>query len=168
MSQNSSDLVPEIAKQYEGRRGLSLDKLVAAGTIGLREAAKRFNPERGEKLSLSARRWIERAIRKALTLGRPPTAKEIGAMYAKGRALELSSDSSSLSPASFDHDTSEAFMGVLAEAGLDSREQEILSLRYGVADGVAKTHRQIGEKLSLTRPRISQIVKAAMEKLERL
>src|SRR5262249_60854934 len=144
------------------------DMLITAGNTGLREAIKRFGPDREEPLSAFAKRWIERSIKKALKLGRAPTAKEIGAIDPKGRRLEPSPNSSSPSPASFDHDTSEAFMGVLLEAGLDSREQEILSLRYGVADGVAKTHRQIGEKLSLTRPRISQIVKAAMEKLERL
>jgi RNA polymerase sigma factor (sigma-70 family) len=59
-------------------------------------------------------------------------------------------------------------MWVLAEAGLDSREQKVIALRYGMFGDVPKTHRQIGEELRLTRSRISQIEKAAREKLERL
>jgi RNA polymerase sporulation-specific sigma factor len=168
MNQGSSDLVIGIAKQCQRPNGLSLDELISAGDIGFREAVKRFNPDRGEKLSVYASRWIERSVKKALKLGRAPTAKEIGAIYAKGRRVERSPNRSSLSPASFDHDTSKAFMGVLVEAGLDSREQEIISLRYGVADGAPKTHKQIGQRLGLTRPRISQIEKAAREKLENL
>jgi RNA polymerase sigma factor (sigma-70 family) len=168
MNQNSEPLVLGIAKQYEGRNGLSLDELVTAGNIGLTEAIKRFDPDRGEPLSAPARRWIKRSIKKALSLGRVPTAKEIGALYPKHSQLPPTSSVSSLNPASFDDDTRNAFGCILAEAGLDGREQEIILLRYGVADGVLKTHKQIGERLNLTRARIGQIEKAAREKLEML
>ena len=168
MNQNSEPLVREIARHYEGRNGLSLDELISAANIGLREAIKRFDPERGERLSVSARRWIERSIKNALRFGRAPTAKEISAIYPKHSHVPPGSNRPSLSPASFDVDTREEFMCVLAEAGLDSREQEVIALRYGVSDGVPKTHRQIGEELRLTRSRISQMEKAAREKLERL
>jgi RNA polymerase sigma factor (sigma-70 family) len=168
MNQNSEPLVLEIATQYEGRHGLSLDELISAGNIGLREAIKRFDPDRGEKLSVSAGRWIERSIQKALRLGRAPTAEEISSIYPKHSHLPPSSYRPSLSPASLDVDTREAFTCVLAEAGLDSREQKVIALRYGVSDGVPKTHRQIGEELRLTRSRISQIERAAREKLDRL
>jgi RNA polymerase sporulation-specific sigma factor len=167
MNQNS-ELVLETARQYEGRNGLSLDELIAAGNIGLREAIKRFDIETDEKVSVFARRWIERSIKKALQLGRAPTAKEISSLYQTHSHLPPSSDGPALSPVSVDDDTREAFMWVLAEAGLDSREQKVIALRYGVSGDVPKTHRQIGEELRLTRSRISQIEKAAREKLERL
>jgi RNA polymerase sigma factor (sigma-70 family) len=188
MNQNS-ELVLETARQYEGRNGLSLDELIAAGNIGLREAIKRFDPEREEKLSVFAQRWIERSIKKALQLGRAPTAKEISSLYPKHSHLPPEADDEAddegtdthdardrressygpaLSPVSIDDDTREAFMCVLAEAGLDSREQKVIALRYGMFGGVPKTHRQIGEELRLTRSRISQIEKATREKLERL
>jgi DNA-directed RNA polymerase sigma subunit (sigma70/sigma32) len=73
----------ELARLYEGRNGLSLDELISAGNTGLREAIKRFDPERGERLSVSSGRWIERSIKKASGLGRSPTAKEISAIYPK-------------------------------------------------------------------------------------
>ena len=82
MNQNI-ELVLEIARQYEERNGLSLDEVISAGNIGLREAIKRFDPEREEKLSVFALRWIERSIKKALQLGRAPTAKEISSLYPK-------------------------------------------------------------------------------------
>jgi RNA polymerase sporulation-specific sigma factor len=167
MNQNS-ELVLEIARQYEGRNGLLLDEVICAGNIGLKEAIKRFEPERGETLSVFARPWIERSIKKALRLGRAPTAKEISSLYPKHSHLPPSSYGPSLSPVSVDDDTREAFMDVLAEVGLDSREQKVIALRYGVSGGVPKTHRQIGEQLRLTRSRISQIEKTAREKLQRL
>jgi RNA polymerase sporulation-specific sigma factor len=168
MNQSSSALILEIAKQYQRPDGLPLDKLISAGDTGLREAVKRFNPYRGEKLSVYARRWIERAIKEAFKLGRTPTAKETSVIGAKRSFSPPSPKTVSFSTPSFDDDTREAFMCVLVEAGLDGREQEIISLRYGLADGVRKTQKQIGEKLSLTRPRVSQIEKAAREKLDKL
>jgi|SRR5262249_38851578 len=167
MNQNSESLVPGIAKQYDGRNGLSLEELIRAGNIGLWEAIKRFKPERGEPQSAYARRWIETSIKKALKLGRAPTAKEISEIGANSPKLQPS-PGEPLSPVSFDDDTRQAFMCVLTEARLDHREQEIILLRYGVADGVPKTHKQIGQRLGLTRPRISQIEKAAREKVESL
>jgi RNA polymerase sigma factor, sigma-70 family len=164
----NSELVLEIARQYEGRNGLSLDEVISAGNIGLREAIKRFDTETDEKISVFARRWIERAIKKALRLGRAPTAKEFSSLYPKHSYLPPSSYGPALSPVSIDDDTREAFMCVLAEAGLDSREQKVIALRYGMFGGVPKTHRQIGEELCLTRSRIGQIEKATREKLERL
>jgi RNA polymerase sporulation-specific sigma factor len=168
MNQGSCSLVVEIAKQYEQPGGLSLDRLVAAGEIGLREAVKRFDPERGENLSVSASRWIHRSIKKALTLNRAPTAKEISAIYAKRSALPPTHKIASFLLPSFDLDTRNSFRAVLIEGGLDKREQEIISLRYGMADGVPKTHKQIGNALGLTRSRISQIERIARAKLENL
>jgi len=165
MNQSSCGLVLEIANQYERPGGLSPDELLSAGNAGLREAIKRFDPERGEKLSAYARRWIERSIKKALKLGRVPTDKEISPQRSR---LRSSPESVSLPPVSFDDDTRTEFMCVLTEAGLDDREREIISLRYGAADGVPKTHKQIGKKLGLTRERISQLEKAGREKLEKL
>src|SRR5512132_1921002 len=109
MNQNS-ELVLEIARQYEGRNGLSLDEVISAGNIGLTEAIKRFDIETDEKISVFARRWIERAIEKALQLGRAPTAKEFSSLYPKHSHLPPSSYGPALSAVSIDDDTREAFM----------------------------------------------------------
>lgn len=54
------------------------------------------------------------------------------------------------------------------EAALDSlspREARVLILRFGLRDGYAQTLEEVGEKFGLTRERIRQIEKEAMEKL---
>ncbi|MBI4787523.1 MAG: sigma-70 family RNA polymerase sigma factor [Chloroflexi bacterium] len=54
------------------------------------------------------------------------------------------------------------------EQALDSltpREARVLTLRFGLRDGYAQTLEEVGEKFGLTRERIRQIEKEAMEKL---
>ncbi|GAY36934.1 hypothetical protein CUMW_025480 [Citrus unshiu] len=54
-------LVVSIATGYQGK-GLSLKDLIQEGSIGLLRGAKRFNPERGYKLSTYVYWWIKQAI----------------------------------------------------------------------------------------------------------
>jgi RNA polymerase primary sigma factor len=53
--------VPSIARRYLGR-GATLDELVAAGNLGLVEAALRFDPGRGVRFTTYANWWIRKAI----------------------------------------------------------------------------------------------------------
>ena len=48
---------------------------------------------------------------------------------------------------------------------LDSREEEIIRLRYGLGGEKELTQREIGERLSISRSYISRIEKRALEKL---
>jgi len=50
-------------------------------------------------------------------------------------------------------------------AGLDPCEREVIRLRFGFDDGRARTLRDIGEMLQVSRERIRQIEQAAMKKL---
>ena len=62
----------------------------------------------------------------------------------------------------------EASMRQDMENALDSltpREARVLTLRFGLRDGYAQTLEEVGEKFGLTRERIRQIEKEAMEKL---
>ncbi|KDO83322.1 hypothetical protein CISIN_1g046578mg [Citrus sinensis] len=58
-------LVVSIATGYQGK-GLSLKDLIQEGSIGLLRGAKRFNPERGYKLSTYVYWWIKQAIIRAI------------------------------------------------------------------------------------------------------
>ena len=52
-------LVSKIASGYRGY-GLPLAELISEGNIGLMQAVKRFDPERGFRLATYAMWWIRR------------------------------------------------------------------------------------------------------------
>jgi len=57
--------VPHVARRYIGC-GLPFDELVAAGNLGLVEAALRYQPERNVKFVTYADWWVRKSIFKAL------------------------------------------------------------------------------------------------------
>lgn len=57
--------VPSVARRYLGC-GLPFDELLAAGNLGLVEAALRFDPERGVRFVTYADWWIRKTILKAI------------------------------------------------------------------------------------------------------
>ncbi len=50
---------------------------------------------------------------------------------------------------------------------LDAREKEILSMRFGLEDGVTHTLEEVGQKFGVTRERIRQIQAKALEKIRK-
>src|ERR1035437_292284 len=59
-------LVVRIANDYRGM-GLSITDIIQEGNIGLMIAAKRFDPNKGGKLSTYAAYWIKQGIKRALS-----------------------------------------------------------------------------------------------------
>jgi RNA polymerase primary sigma factor len=57
--------VPAVARRYRGL-GLSLDELVAAGNLGVVEAATRFDPSRNVSFGAYAEWWIRKAVLEAV------------------------------------------------------------------------------------------------------
>ena len=51
---------------------------------------------------------------------------------------------------------------------LKAREREVIKMRYGLEDGEAKTLREIGEKMKVTRERIRQLEIEALARIKRL
>jgi RNA polymerase primary sigma factor len=56
-------------------------------------------------------------------------------------------------------------MSDLFERCLSAREQEVLTLRYGLADGEARTLGETGREVGVSRERVRQIEKRALQKL---
>lgn len=59
-------LVVKIAHDYKGM-GLDVEDLISEGNIGLQEAAKRYDSDKGAKFSSYASLWIKQSIRRALS-----------------------------------------------------------------------------------------------------
>ena len=57
--------VPAVARRYRGL-GLGLDELVAAGNLGVVEAATRFDPSRNVRFGSYAEWWIRKAVLEAV------------------------------------------------------------------------------------------------------
>jgi RNA polymerase sporulation-specific sigma factor len=115
------DYVSLIAARYRTRRALQED-LIAAGTIGLIQAAERFTPARGLKFRTFARHRIAGAILDYLqTLG--PAPLSLDAMP-PGAADRLASDASAEASAA---GASRAFLRRLREQVLTPLENRVLT-----------------------------------------
>ncbi len=129
------------------------------------------------------------------SLGREPSAEEVAAemglevdkvrhimkIYQTATSLEApvgdEDDSSTL--ADFIEDEKTASPSVAAGrkllrerlddilVDLDEREREILSMRFGLEDGVTHTLEEVGQKFGVTRERIRQIQAKALEKIRK-
>lgn len=51
---------------------------------------------------------------------------------------------------------------------VNEREQEVLNLRFGIADGKANTLAEVADKLSISRERVRQIEKEALKKIRKI
>ena len=82
--------VVKVAHRYKGM-GLSLTDLINEGNIGLMEASRRFDPDRGVKFITYAVWWIRQSILQALSdqakIVRLPV-KQAGLIFKVARAIE--------------------------------------------------------------------------------
>ncbi len=82
-----------------------------------------------------------------------------------GQFVDLIPDESSASPVDeIAQILRKERVGELLE-GMGTREREVLSLRYGLKDGTARTLSEIAQQFGITRERVRQIENAAMQKL---
>jgi RNA polymerase sporulation-specific sigma factor len=151
---------------------IGLADLIAAGKIGLAEAAKRFNPAKG-KFSTYGAFWITKHLFKArhsrnsvsaVSLSKPIEGTH-GLTLWDATADKKAPSASELLIAKETDKTLQACRSLIVASGLDNRESEIILQRYGLADGELKTQKQIAKKLGLTRVRVTQLEKIALGKI---
>ncbi|SRR6266568_1202598 len=149
---------------------IGLAALISSGKIGLVEAAKRYDSAKGTKFSTYSVWWIRKYMFNAVK-GKLPKTSLNAPIRCDGIVLQDAVADERARPASelvSGQETHDVFRRVMVDAGLDNREKEIISQRYGVDDGEQKTQKQIAKKLGLTRARVNQLEKIARGKIAKL
>ena len=164
-------LVAHVAKKYQGCDE-DPDDLISIGTIGLIKAVDTYDCARTTRFASYASRCIENELRMQLR----HTRREAGTVSLQ-EPLETSADSGMLTLADVlpDLATMEedcelrdaaAQLRQLVTA-LPEREQQILTLRYGLNGAAPQTQQQIAAQFGISRSYVSRLEKHALARLRR-
>ena len=164
-------LVAHIVKKYYAQES-EQDDLISIGTIGLIKGISSFKPEKNTRLATYAAKCVENEILMYFR-SRKKAQNEISL----SESIDTDKDGNALSL--FDivgvEDTMYADLQdkedcvrvrALVHEVLTPREQEIISLRYGLSGHIPRTQREIAAMLGISRSYVSRIEKRALEKLE--
>lgn len=164
-------LVAHIVKKYQtGNR--STEDLISIGTIGLIKAINTYDTDKGSKLVTYASRCIENELLMRLRQERKE-AREISLYEPIGTDRE-GNEISLMDVIQMDEEnvlsnviTSESLRNIneIFTEVLDAREQEVITLRYGLYDNRELTQKEISNHLHISRSYVSRIEKKALLKL---
>ncbi len=165
-------LVVYIAKRFENT-GINIEDLISIGTIGLIKAVNTFNAAKKIKLATYASRCIENEILMYLRkIGSQKTEVSFDEPLNTdwdGNELLLSdilgTDEDEVCRAL--EDDAEKRVLMEAVAALDSREREIVLLRFGLSGGREYTQKEVAELLGISQSYISRLEKRILARLRR-
>ena len=164
-------LVAHIVKKYYTQES-EQDDLISIGTIGLIKGISSFKPEKNTRLATYAAKCIENEI---LMYFR--SKKKSQNEVSLSDSIDTDQDGNSLYLMDIvgvddtryaDLQDKEDCIRIrkLVRECLTPREEEIVSLRYGLGGHMPRTQREIAAKLGISRSYVSRIEKRALEKLE--
>ena len=165
-------LVVYIAKKFDNT-GVSVEDLISIGTIGLIKAINTFNPVKYIKLATYASRCIENEIlmhlRKIANQKAEVSLDEPINLDGEGNELLLSDI---LGTAEDDIQRpleADAEVMVLRQAltELPQREQEIVSMRFGLDGRKELTQKEVAQKMGISQSYISRLEKRILGKLRK-
>lgn len=166
-------LVVFIAKKFISPAN-SVDDLISIGSIGLIKAVNSFKPDRNIKLATYAARCVENEIlmflRKTQKLKNEVSLEEPIKKDGEGNELALSDilpfngGESILNPI---EDNLERQALTHAIASLSKKEQEIMSLRFGLGGIDEKTQKEVADSMGISQSYISRLEKKIIEKLKK-
>lgn len=154
-------LIVHIARKYK-IPGCTFDDLISIGAVGLIKAVKSFDPDTGASLSTYAARCIENEILMSLRQSRKQQSdvslnEPLGTDY-DGNTVTFS-DLLGTAPDLVEEEVRRRItLTKVARAlpGLPERERTVLTLRYGLEDGVVHPQHEIAELLGISRSYVSQ------------
>lgn len=163
-------LVAHIIKKYYANIK-DQDDLISIGTIGLIKAVGTFNAEKGARFSTYAARCIENEILMFFR-SRKKYAQDL---YIQD-PIDTDSEGNSLTLMDIVSDNACIFEYVdlriqseklrrLIVKCLDSRERQIITLRYGLGGAMPMAQREVAARLGISRSYVSRLEKKAIGKL---
>jgi RNA polymerase sporulation-specific sigma factor len=163
-------LVVYIAKRFENT-GIGIEDLVSIGTIGLTKAINTFDYEKNIKLATYASRCIENEIlmyirkhsceRAEVSIDEPLNTDWDGNELLLSDVL--SSDDDSISYEIEQYEERQRVRSAIRR--LDSREREIIELRYGLNGRDELTQKEVADKLGISQSYISRLEKKIIARL---
>lgn len=165
-------LVVYIAKKFENT-GIGIEDLISIGTIGLMKGVNTFNAEKNIKLATYASRCIENEIlmylRRTNKLKGEISIDEPLNQDGDGNELLLSdilgTDYDSISRGLEDEVDKKLLKGAIAK--LNSREKNIMELRFGFITGNEKTQKEVADMLGISQSYISRLEKKIISKMRK-
>lgn len=165
-------LVVYISKKFENTN-IDMEDLISVGAIGLIKAVNSFKLEKNIKLATYASRCIENEIlmhlRKAnrtkaeISLDEPLTVDGDGNELVLGDILSSESDSVT---SGIERSTEKKLLWECIRK-LNSKEQEIMILRFGLKNDEEKTQKEVADLLGISQSYISRIEKKIVDKLKK-
>ena len=164
-------LVAHIIKKYYAASRYQED-LISIGTIGLIKAVSTFDCEKGTRFATYASRCVENEILMFFRSKR----KSAGDVFISdpidtdkdGNALTLldvmSQEDDMLDRVDLQLRSEELHRCI--NSALDSRERQIINLRYGLRGQLPLTQREVAKLLHISRSYVSRLEKKALEKLK--
>lgn len=165
-------LVVYIAKKFENS-GVGIEDLISVGTIGLIKAINTFDVNKNIKLATYASRCIENEILMHLRRN-SKTKNEVSIdeplnTDGDGNELLLADILGTDEDIVFKDLESETDKKIVAEyiEKLDTRERNIMNLRFGFYTGEEKTQKEVADMLGISQSYISRIEKKIIHKMKK-
>lgn len=165
-------LVVYISKKFVNTN-IELEDLISVGSIGLIKAVNSFKLEKNIKLATYASRCIENEIlmhlRKTsklkveVSLDEPLTVDGDGNELVLGDILSMETDSVS---SRIEKSTEKKLLWNSIEK-LNSKERQIMMLRFGLGGNPEKTQKEVADMLGISQSYISRIEKKIVGKLKK-
>lgn len=166
-------LVVFLAKKYENTK-VDLEDLVSIGTIGLIKGINTFSMDKNIKLATYASRCIDNEIlmylRKNKKIRGEVSFDESLSFDSDGNELHLEdilgTDKDIVTRNIEEEDQKSLLINEITR--LDSRERDIIILRYGLMGHEELTQKEVADKLGISQSYISRIEKKVIKRLKNL